>query len=528
MEANKLAVLDKGYVRLVDSMGSDLTVVNAARVSYDKQVDELGPKDERLIRFLAREGHTSPFRHATMQFEVYAPLMIARQWFKYLVGSHITQDAWNESCLPIDETVTMFDGTKKTISELLERHNSDKKTTVRSVNENGEIVPGEVVNVWKTGTRDVYEVESELGYKVRTTDNHRYMTPSGYVELKDLAVGDEVMMNGVPAYRDSEWLKDQYVTQAKSQKEIAEIAGCSVHTIRKWVREFGLQQDQVSRMLAHNKEHGVFGKGLTNETSEVIRQRSEKMAASKKGVPCPREFGKPSKDNTGHWQARKLFEKDICTYCDETDSAKLELHHIDGNPKNNEPENVECVCVKHHQMRHGKTVLMVAHPVKIASIRKVSHEDVYDIEVAEYHNFVSNQFVVHNSRRYVTENEEFYVPQSDEWRSKPANSKQGSGPNLDAAHGGVWTDQLLHHYDNCVSQYEQAMDAGIAPEQARLFLPANGMYVRFYWTASLQSVAHLINQRIASDAQFEFQQYAQAVKHLATERFPVALETLLN
>lgn len=71
-------VLDKGYVRLVDHMGSDLTVVNAARVSYAKESKELNEKDLRLIQFLAREGHTSPFRHAIMQYEIYAPLMVAR------------------------------------------------------------------------------------------------------------------------------------------------------------------------------------------------------------------------------------------------------------------------------------------------------------------------------------------------------------------------------------------------------------------------------------------------------------------
>lgn len=92
-------VLDKGYVRLVDHMGSDLSVVNSARVSYNKAVDTLRPEDEKLIRFLATHDHTSPFRHATLQFEIYAPLMVARQWWKYIIGS-AHQDpvtAWNES-----------------------------------------------------------------------------------------------------------------------------------------------------------------------------------------------------------------------------------------------------------------------------------------------------------------------------------------------------------------------------------------------------------------------------------------------
>src|SRR5690606_39915056 len=78
-------------------MGNDLTVANAARVSYDKESNEMSAKDERLIKFLAREGHTSPFRHASAQFEVYAPLMVARQWWKYVVGSDHVMDAWNES-----------------------------------------------------------------------------------------------------------------------------------------------------------------------------------------------------------------------------------------------------------------------------------------------------------------------------------------------------------------------------------------------------------------------------------------------
>src|SRR5690606_1058278 len=99
----KINVLDKGYVILHDVMGDDLTVVNSARVSYDKKSEELTERDRRLIAFLAREDHTSPFRHASLQFEVYAPLMVARQHWKYVAGSSFQEatgdnmTAWNES-----------------------------------------------------------------------------------------------------------------------------------------------------------------------------------------------------------------------------------------------------------------------------------------------------------------------------------------------------------------------------------------------------------------------------------------------
>jgi thymidylate synthase (FAD) len=94
---DKIDILGNGYVRLVDHMGSDLSIVNAARASFAKESKELDTKDARLIDFLARENHMSPFRHAFMTFEFKAPLMVARQHWKYVVGSDHTMDSWNES-----------------------------------------------------------------------------------------------------------------------------------------------------------------------------------------------------------------------------------------------------------------------------------------------------------------------------------------------------------------------------------------------------------------------------------------------
>lgn len=92
-------VLDHGYIKLVNNMGSDIDVVNAARVSLDKEVDTLNAKDINLINFLVKEKHDACFRHCVMTFEVYAPLMVARQWYKHNVGSTHLDDSmgWNES-----------------------------------------------------------------------------------------------------------------------------------------------------------------------------------------------------------------------------------------------------------------------------------------------------------------------------------------------------------------------------------------------------------------------------------------------
>jgi thymidylate synthase (FAD) len=83
-------------VKFIDRMGSDLSVVNAARVSFDK-VSELSEDgslksgDERLIAFLARENHWTPFGHASLSFHIKAPIFVARQLVKHTVGL-----VWNE------------------------------------------------------------------------------------------------------------------------------------------------------------------------------------------------------------------------------------------------------------------------------------------------------------------------------------------------------------------------------------------------------------------------------------------------
>jgi thymidylate synthase (FAD) len=226
---NQISVLDKGYVRIVDTLGNDLSVVNAARVSYDKESEEFTSKDEKLIKFLIREGHTSPFRHAAITFEVYAPLFVARQWWKYAVGStHVDdQNGWNES-----------------------------------------------------------------------------------------------------------------------------------------------------------------------------------------------------------------------------------------------------------------------------------------------------------SRRYITEQEEFYVPSASSWRSKPENSKQGSGEPIHYSNGAYYTNKLNDIINEGTRLYHEAMQDNIAPEIARLFLPAYGMYVRWRWTTSLQGVMTFLDQRLEHDAQKEIQDYAIAVKDLSHQAFPETFKAL--
>lgn len=78
-------------VEYVDHMGSDLDVVNAARVSFHKESEEFSAADAKLISYLARHNHWSPFAHCSVKFRVKAPIFVARQLVKHTVGF-----SWNE------------------------------------------------------------------------------------------------------------------------------------------------------------------------------------------------------------------------------------------------------------------------------------------------------------------------------------------------------------------------------------------------------------------------------------------------
>ena len=108
----KIDVLDKGYIELVDTLGDDLTPVNAARVSFGGRSKDFTDKDRRLSKFLIKHKHFSPFRHQHIQLIIKAPEFVMRQWYKHVVGiettsNHPTKDhAWNEISgryVPYDE-----------------------------------------------------------------------------------------------------------------------------------------------------------------------------------------------------------------------------------------------------------------------------------------------------------------------------------------------------------------------------------------------------------------------------------------
>lgn len=127
------------------------------------------------------------------------------------------------------------------------------------------------------------------------------------------------------------------------------------------------------------------------------------------------------------------------------------------------------------------------------------------------------------SRRYVDEEPEFWFPK--EWRGKPVNAKQGSSGLI--KNQAEWTELAHYSAGENLKDYLDAVEFGMAPEQARMFLPQNTM-TEWWWTGSLAAWARVFNLRLDSHTQQETRDVVQIMYTQLLERFPNALKALLG
>lgn len=114
---NEIKVLDHGFIRVVDYMGDDFSVVQAARVSYGRGTKQLS-QDRGLIRYLMRHRHTTPFEMCDIKFHIKLPIFVARQWIRHRTASINEYSARysilaKEFYLPRNEDITPQSKTNK-------------------------------------------------------------------------------------------------------------------------------------------------------------------------------------------------------------------------------------------------------------------------------------------------------------------------------------------------------------------------------------------------------------------------------
>ena len=632
----EIKVLDKGFVRLIDHMGSDLSVVNAARVSFGKKKDAFEPGDIKLVDYLAEHEHTSPFRHTALTLHVKAPIFVFRQWMKHRIGC-LTGDTvvsfvntngqatkqnqksldelwrlWTQGqkngTAPGAERVALVRGLlEKSISAReIERLTEVDRATVRKIREgrfshqrsarsrvrkmklrvlneaSGTFEAGRIRDMVDKGIQPVYRLTLADGKHITLTANHRILTAEGWATLK-AAVGlvhhadnqlemnrsCQVMVNGVEAYRDSRWLRAQREA-GLGLAEMASRAGCSTHTIRKWLKVHG---------QSFRPEETCFKAGL-KVWNQGLRYKNGPMALTEAQRARMRETHSGARSNfwrggastlrqrIAAWTARQASaiheaNGNLCQVCSKPSKA-LHAHHI--IPVWMDPDRALDVtnlaslcgpCHRHvHLTRSSEEAFAVklfgplpthletkarrrgdhrllAHGVSVVGLDYLGLQQTYDLCLeGDWHNFVANGMVVHNSEfneisgRYVEfPEDEFFVPES--FRRQAKVNKQGSEGAIDTADQVRAMESYLESCRGAVAHYKELLSLGVCREQARCVLPL-GLYSEVYWTVSLQAVAHFIRLRADGHAQWEIQQYAAAVRSVVEPLYPVGLKALLT
>ncbi len=475
---------------------------------------------------------------------------------------------------------------------------------LRSVDENtGEVVHTRVTDIFSTGINPVFRVTLADGKTIDLTENHRVLTEEGWRPMAE-AVGlrfdagkgklswrkdaPRWSVNGIPVYQSAEWLANQRAA-GKSVREIARAAACSYHTVRKYLRDFGLQfsHSEWGRQIGRSQRGRCRG-GWGSHSLETRRR----MRALRSGARSNFYKGGASGDRelVAAWTTRVAPEiharhRYRCCIC--ASSKALQAHHIEPVWHNRgaarDIHNLATLCSLCHRKLHaghrelafmawyrnpprdplamqrlldikvspapelplprGKRLARTF--VAVREIDYLGEQETFDLEVeGPWHNLIANGVVVHNSwnefsMRYRKPISVAYVP------DKKARSVDGFEV-LSDDQVAEYTELVRKLFEWYEAQYEKACkridaareEGGIPPksggrdpyrgrarELLRNITPV-AAHSDVYWTVNFRSLMNFFNLRRKPEAQHEIRQYADAAFEMFCEKFPLLGEIM--
>lgn len=241
-------------------------------------------------------------------------------------------------------------------------------TPIRSADVNrNEIVSTIVKFCKKAGDKPTVTIETDDTYSLTCTPDTYIWGDRKWVLARDIVEGDTLWTNGIPednAWRDFDTLKKLYIEEGMTLKQVGEYLGVSEHTIRKWVRKFGL------------------GKGTSGSLYGAANPNY-------KGINVTREGGYQRMNAV----VDELdLRQGVCQLCSTT-TTLTHIHHIDHNPINNDPSNLIEICPQCHRVEHiGYTVRHMKRS-EVTEVYSSGVQTTYDLST-ENGLFVSEGFIV--------------------------------------------------------------------------------------------------------------------------------------
>ena len=267
-------VLDKGFIRIVDYMGNDSSIVQAARVSYGKGTKKKS-LDEGLIRYLLRHKHTTPFEMCEIKLHVKLPIFIARQWIRHRTAN-VNEYSARYSILEDEFYIPK-------IANLAEQSSSNKQGRGKKINED---LAAKIIKILKDDSTRCYN-----NYLWMLNENNT----QGYDETRDSLSRELARINlTLNTYTEWYWKIDLHNfmhflslrADHHSQFEIRAYADVLIKILKKWVpitykafcsymlnsAELSQEALQVIKELIKGKKVNKDSTGLTNREWEELQQ----------------------------------------------------------------------------------------------------------------------------------------------------------------------------------------------------------------------------------------------------------------
>ena len=465
-------------VELIDFMGGDGRVVQAARTSTLGAAASEEKESEGLINFLLRERHEVPVEHSVFTFRIEAPIFVTRQILKHrmcLSGS--------TSVLRTDRNGRSVGSTNNTLAKMWElwhvgarrQHKSGKEfyallpnrkdMWVRSYNED-TLMPhtSKVVDVVKNGERETYLVTTKSGKQIRATVEHKFFTPSGWKRLRELAVGDSVYRQGKTAINEEPWIPPRLrqgiaLWTTGKRKELIPAEGTNCYIC-----------DRYRSFEALELDHEV----------SVVEDLSSALTESNL--------------------------KPVCSEC-----------HLVKTARENSVRE---------RLGSRNTLL----PDLIVSISEPEVEETYDLVLEDpWHNFIAEGLAVHNSSisetsgRYRELPGEFYIPSE----ARPL-AQAGRTGDYNMVHLGEHEEtrlalEMVRASQRAWASYEHMLRNGAAKEVARMVLPVN-LYSSMYLTMNARSLMNFLSLRNEHHAQFEIREVAKQMEDIFAEKMSLTFK----
>lgn len=523
LPSHYIKIHDHGFVGLVDHMGSDAAIVEAARVSY-----QTGTKatrtDRALIRYLMRHKHTSPLEMCEVKLHIRAPIFVLRQWIRHRTAclsgdtelifdlparlSHSNRKAYP---LTVAEVYRRFQPTVNATRPDKQRNPFYRRDRVqqmhlRSCNEDTmEPTHTRIVDIWQNGVKPLIRVEFANGDVLRATADHLCLTDNGWLKLgealekkakfarsaKSRPQNDKDSQTASGPYEDEDWRPipgwENYEASDKGR-------------IRSWRNTRG-NPVETPLVKTQTEVAGGYKVVSISRKSKSIREFVHRLVLA--------AFGKLAL------------------------RSGLQTRHLDHNPANNHLENLAVGSAKENsddRMNgggcHQRLAIVFEHAV---SWREDGEEMTYDISVVgPHHNFSAANTIVHNSvneesGRYSEIREMFFSPALGDLAPQSLDNKQGREGEFPLHKQKAIRNVIEANNEYSYASYKALLGEDLARELARITLPLTA-YSSLYWKIDLHNLLHFLTLRTDSHAQKEIRDYADAILEIIRPLFPYAVE----